>query len=132
MEEVGIEYPSIIIKKEHLTSKLFNYFVLCSIYSNNFSNPSSNISSELTDQSEQQALNNKHTILSEKPMVGDIPKKQKLTKIKPTCHIKCNIDNNSEWKSTVVFCRAGKATRIYSKCWNVETSNGQQIFIDLS
>ena len=39
LEEVGIEYPSIVIKKEHLTSKLFNYFVLCSVYSNNFSNP---------------------------------------------------------------------------------------------
>ena len=31
LEKVGIEYPSIAGKKEDLTSKLLNYFVLCSI-----------------------------------------------------------------------------------------------------
>ena len=35
LEKVCIECPCIVGKKEHLPCKLFNYFVLCSIFSEN-------------------------------------------------------------------------------------------------
>ena len=76
---------------------------------------------------------NEQTTLSEKPPVGNIiPETQQPRQIKPNCHIKYKTHNNSEWGNTKVLCRAGKATRSYSNCWNVKTSNDQQIFIGLS